>query len=61
MTLKRELQHLEESRAISPDMFSRHLGVAFRSAATSARQKKIANYFNIPLADIETIIKMSYQ
>ena len=60
MTLKRELQHLEESRAISPDHFARLLGISFRSAASTARQNKIAKHFNIPLADIDTIIRGSY-
>ena len=61
MTLKRELQYLEQNRAISPDLFSRQLAVAFRSCPTDAKVKKIAKHFNIPLQDVDTIIKQSYR
>jgi hypothetical protein len=60
MTLKREIQLLEQARNVSPDSFQKHIGIAFRSASTDARAQKIAKHFHIPVRDIENIIKASF-
>tara|TARA_R110002073_G_scaffold334412_1_gene523890 strand:+ start:1761 stop:1958 length:198 start_codon:yes stop_codon:yes gene_type:complete len=65
MTIKKEIEYLEKilQQSALPGcegMFLNQVGISLRSAATDSRQNKIADHFNIPRQDIESIIQASY-
>ena len=59
MTIKREIQILEQGRHVDPDSFEVRLGLALRCRLGG--HKKILNHFNYHLNDMDYLIKLSYR